>query len=246
VSVQTVREIPKDLPPACLFLDDIDEITKILLESSEAEELSLSAAEPRVIQYKIKDKFTCDALSDLQALGGAVTQFEVAVGYDRLMLNRNMSRWYIWSTNPEIRLATYAKLVRVFEARKLKLKAGILDLPGLSGFVLSIPIAASLYLVMALAVAAGAGSVHGKTIAEVLSGRKGEVALASALLFGTIAAWSYLLLSHSVVKFRYSHEDRSLYQALRSSNPLLVAVVAAIAGAVVYAFFERVFKWLWP
>lgn len=124
MSVQTVRQIPEELPPAHLFLDDVEEITKILFE---AQKESGESVVP--VKYKVKGKFICDTLSDLETLGGAVTQFEVRVGKNRLNLSRYSSTWDIWGADPEIRLATYAKLLRVFESRKMKLKAAVRDLP---------------------------------------------------------------------------------------------------------------------
>ena len=82
VSIETVRNIPEHLPPARLFLDDVDEITNILFEARKA---SGESALP--VKYTVKGKFICDALSDLKTLGGAVTEFEVRVGNNRLSLS---------------------------------------------------------------------------------------------------------------------------------------------------------------
>jgi hypothetical protein len=221
VSVQTVREIPDQLPPARLFLDDIDEITKILFEALEATRESVLP-----VKYKVNDKFICDTLSDLKAFGGAVTQFEVKVGNNRLTLSPYASRWDIWGGGPEIRLATYGKLLRLFEARKMKLKAVIRDLPLWSLVFWYAGLLAAGYW-------GGAWMVHHR-------------AVVGALLLGMSVAVYYLFSRHSVVEFRYSHEGRSLSEALKSSNPVALAIVAAMAGAVMTVLVERLFKWLWP
>jgi hypothetical protein len=224
VSIQAVREIPQQLPPARLFLDDVDAITTIL---SEAQKGSGESVVP--VKYKVKGKFICDTLSDLKKLGGAVTDFEVKVGRNRWTLSRYYSGWDVWTADPEITLATYAKLLRVFDNRKMMLNTAVRDLP-----VWSIPLA--IFTVMAVADLFGRWSVHHRQAPLVFG----------ILLSGIVTGLYLLFLKHSVVELRYSHEDRSLYEALKASNPLAVAVVAAIAGAVVTVVIEQLFKWLWP
>src|ERR1700755_404701 len=69
--------IPDTLPHAHLYLEDVQEITNILLEAT-APVLTRFREEAKVV-YRVGDSQT-DSIDDLRTLGGSATDFQVSVG----------------------------------------------------------------------------------------------------------------------------------------------------------------------
>ena len=68
---------PETLPHAHLYLEDVQEITNILLEAT-APVLTRFREEAKVV-YRAGDSQT-DSIDDLRTLGGSATDFQVSVG----------------------------------------------------------------------------------------------------------------------------------------------------------------------
>jgi hypothetical protein len=130
--IHTGRDkIPDTLPHAHLYLEDVQEITNILLEAT-APVLTRFREEARVV-YRAGDS-QMDSIDDLRALGGSATDFQISVG-SRSLFNIVQLRRHL---EPEIRLyslgqqecsAVHAKLEAIFEHRQLTIKNAILRGP---------------------------------------------------------------------------------------------------------------------
>ena len=119
-----IDRVPSKLPHAHLYLDDIEEISRILLDAYTTSS-AYPPSQPK-ITYEIGDEFRLDSINDLRERGGSVSDFRIAVG----PYGTNEVRWYRFS-NPQIRLyginereqwASYGKVKAVFDARKLVIK----------------------------------------------------------------------------------------------------------------------------
>jgi len=70
-------KIPDTLPHAHLYLEDVQEITNILLEAT-APVITRFREETKVV-YRAGD-WEMDSIDDLRTLGGSATDFQISVG----------------------------------------------------------------------------------------------------------------------------------------------------------------------
>jgi hypothetical protein len=126
MAIRTIREIPSKLPHAHLYLDDIEEVSTILLAAAPAS--ADQKEQPRII-YTIGDT-ELDSIADLQTRGGNTT-------------NLRIGRWgfgltFRFYAQPEVELyglgtdqawATYGKIKSIFDRRQLRIKNAIGSLP---------------------------------------------------------------------------------------------------------------------
>jgi len=120
------------LPHAHLYLEDVQEITNILLEATAA--VLTKFHEKAKVVYRVGDLQT-DSIDDLRTLGGSATDFQVSVG-SRSLFNSVQLRGHL---EPQIRLyslgqqeccAVHAKHETIFDHRRLTIKNAIFRLPG--------------------------------------------------------------------------------------------------------------------
>ena len=125
-------KIPDTLPHAHLYLEDVQEITNILLEAT-APVLTQFHEKAKVV-YRVGDLQT-DSIDDLRTLGGSATDFQVSVG-SRSLFNSVQLRGHL---EPQIRLYAlgqqecrdvHTKLNAIFEHRQLTIKNAIFRGPG--------------------------------------------------------------------------------------------------------------------
>ncbi len=114
MTVTTVRKIPSELPHAHLYLEDVEEICKILL----------------------------DSIDDLERRGGSAKDFGIEVvgySYDRIRFQSFMNpEADFYSLSDSGRWAMHNKLKAVFDARRFVIKNAILGFPELLRFSLAI------------------------------------------------------------------------------------------------------------
>jgi hypothetical protein len=130
MAIRTIKTIPSELPHARLYLDDIEEISSILLEA--AAPLFAKLKEEAKICYAIGDT-KMDSIKDLQTFGGDTSKLDIDFGSWGPSL---MFRFY---AHPELQMhsldaehawATYGKVKSVFDRRQLRIKNAIETLPG--------------------------------------------------------------------------------------------------------------------
>src|SRR3981081_3622680 len=132
MSIQRIHTVPSDLPHARLYLDDLEEISRILVDalvSSSDEGLEQS----RVV-YRVGD-LRMDSIDDLQQRGGSAKELEMQV---KVGPYRELGLRFSGMLEPSLRLyslkdpehwAVYAKIKSIFERRQLTLKNSIASLP---------------------------------------------------------------------------------------------------------------------
>jgi hypothetical protein len=131
MTVTTVRKIPSELPHAHLYLDDVEEICKILLDTFK----TLPGNSQPNIRFSVGDNLRTDSIEDLEERGGSATHFSIEVG-PRFSADDVNFRGFL---NPEARFyglseseqwAVYSKLKAIFDLRRFVIKNAIVDLPG--------------------------------------------------------------------------------------------------------------------
>ena len=109
--------IPSELPPAKLYLDDINEILQILTDSSEDCQASF-----------VVGKSKCDTLEDLKDLRGRTTRFVLNIcspgKHQTLELTPSATRIHIHEIGDQLPAwAKYVNVAAIFEKRRLRLKS---------------------------------------------------------------------------------------------------------------------------
>jgi len=128
---KTRDKIPDTLPHAHLYLEDVQEITNILLEATAAV-LTKFREEAKVV-YRAGD-LQMDSIDDLRALGGSATDFQVSVGsrslYNSVQLRRHLEpQIRLYSMGQQECLTVHAKLEAIFDHRRLTIKNAIFHGP---------------------------------------------------------------------------------------------------------------------
>ncbi len=126
--IHKIRDkIPDTLPHAHLYLEDVQEITNILLEATAA--VLTRFNEKAKVVYRAGD-LEMDSIDDLRTQGGSVTDFQISVG-SRSLYNSVQLRGHL---EPQIRLyslgqqecwAVHAKLEAIFDHCQLTIKNAI-------------------------------------------------------------------------------------------------------------------------
>src|SRR5246127_1813523 len=124
-------KIPDTLPHAHLYLEDVQQITNILLEAT-APVLTRFHEEAKVV-YRAGD-LQMDSIDDLRALGGSATDFQVSVGsrslYNSVQLRHHLEpQIRLYSMGQQECLTVHAKLEAIFHHRRLTIKNAIFHGP---------------------------------------------------------------------------------------------------------------------
>jgi hypothetical protein len=120
-------EPPSELPPARLYLDDIQEVMEIFREASKYRQSEPRKDDQETVRFETKNE-TCDTIEDLKQIGGSTNHFLLTMnkrfGYG---LTLRASSWGCsWSTQgltDEGEWYAYAKFASLFKARKVWWKA---------------------------------------------------------------------------------------------------------------------------
>lgn len=150
MAIKPHRELPHDLPPARLFLDDIRDVIEIFRGGAKycAWQADHNSPEPK-LSFQARG-FACDTLEDLHILGGETTAFKLhfdeARGYSAYL---HIARYTLWNTfglSEEGQSVVYGKLRALFDSRIVRWKAFFHALPSWLFF----PIAAALLILSAI------------------------------------------------------------------------------------------------
>jgi hypothetical protein len=142
MAIKPIRRLPDDLPHARLYLDDIEQISKILRKSVTAaieanQKGASSDHKPEIaVVYRIDDS-EMDSLEDLTAYSHSTTNFRLTVTSDDSHGTEFTIRSF-WA-KPELNLSypivgdarwsVHAKIKAILEYRQLRFKNGILSWP---------------------------------------------------------------------------------------------------------------------
>jgi hypothetical protein len=115
-------EVPREFPPARIYLDDLQEIIEIFREARQYEKYERSPESRETISFECGNK-TCDTVDDLKKIGGTTWNFEVKVDNfpgcsHSLKMQRLTCWWWSYGTSRDGQWATYRKLEALFKHRK--------------------------------------------------------------------------------------------------------------------------------
>src|SRR5437899_8494815 len=82
MSIEKIREVPRDLPAARLYLDDIKEITQIMVDAV-APILLRFHEDPNVVYtfgHGSRASTKATSIEDLKSVGGSSSHFQIKVG----------------------------------------------------------------------------------------------------------------------------------------------------------------------
>lgn len=226
MSVRPVRKLPNNLPPARIYLDDIEEIAAIFTRITET--CGSTYYREQTTTYKIDGSITCDTIEDLRHLRQKRSgDFELTSGVGYIRISRYDTTWDIRASDDALQQTTYAQLSTIFEQRKMRIKALVRSFPWWTGILLGY-------------------AVPGPVIALIRKlpvSNSGQVSVGALLLVGLVLAIYKLVFQHSVVEFRNAHESNTLSTRLEELKPY---IVGAFIGGAFTALGQRFIKWLWP
>lgn len=128
MSITKIREVPYELPHTHLYLDDIEDISAILLSSSQKARPSGQAT----ITFSTGE-VRMDSVQDLEKHGGSAKHFSIRIGSygDGTVTLHGFSSPEIrqYSSNEEIKWATYGQVKAIFEKRQFRTKNIITRVP---------------------------------------------------------------------------------------------------------------------
>jgi hypothetical protein len=214
------QRIPTKLPPAKLYLDDINEILQILTDSSAGCQASFVAG-----------KSKCDTLDDLKELRGRTTHFVMNISspgkHQVLELTTSTTQIHVYEMGDQ--LAAWSKYVRVaaiFERRRLRLKSAIRSA---GSWIL-----AGLWFLTIAAWTFGLHVAKPILIHELLHLVTG-VFLAAAVVY-------YFVSSHSIVYLRYPQRVGAGRWLEDHKPEIIVGVICALMGVIATRILERAWK----
>jgi hypothetical protein len=214
------HSIPTELPPAKLYLDDINEILQILTDSSADCQASFVAG-----------KSKCDTLDDLKDLRGRTTHFVMDISsagkHQTLELTPAVTRIHIYEIGDQLAAwSKYVNVAAIFERRKLRLKSAVRSVGSW--------VFAGLWL---LTVAVWMFVPHPAKRLSVyqLTHLATGVSLAAAVVY-------YFVSSHSVVYLRYPHRVGAGRWLQDHKPEIVVGVICALMGAIATRIVEKAWK----
>lgn len=121
------HQIPDELPPARLYLDDVEDIAALFARAADPE------GTPTTVYSA--GKFDCTAIEDLKQLGPRSARFGIEVRTaDSLVALLRADRFQtFWIYGPAMRkgdaFKVYGQPQAIFELRKIRWKAALLSMP---------------------------------------------------------------------------------------------------------------------
>jgi len=217
-------ELPNDLPPARLYLDDVEQIGKIFEDATQGP-----------VRYRVGSAH-CDTVEDLREFGNRITTLEIAAASPRglpitrciLSITRASVTFYGYGAKEAFEQEIKAKLWGIFEARKSRWKS-LLRL---------IPYPVYLCLGVALPVIV----MHYVPDSSVLRPRGLGAGIITWAIFSIVAAMSVFL--PCVVELRREHEASITWQTLK---PYVIgAFLGAFFGVLGSTVAQHLLKLIWP
>jgi len=225
-----VRAVPTSFPPAHLFLDDVEQLTAILLSTVKRDNYGHVTVQPK---YIVGASTQCDSIEDLKSLGGR-HDLEKQVSDTTLDINSHGASLYAYGMPADQRWALYGQLEAIFLHRSRPLKNSVEALERSS--IVLLLIVWLLLCSVPLVVLAILGKRPG-TVYQILKFTYWVLLFISAYKFG---------FQHSVVELRYAHEAASWRGKWKSAQPYVLVALGAVLGAVLGPVAQRIIKAIWP
>lgn len=230
------QEVPARLPAAKLYLDDVEEIVRILTEAeAKSEKANYGQTQPQ-IELEVEDQ-KCDELADLPKVHPPVAR-NFLVGIDRtgfhayVRLSTSHSTWNVYGLGTDEQWGLFHKLERVFEARRRPWKNLLHSHRGLS-YALEGASSAMFVSLLSLAVLTFGRVSRGRTDAIIV-----WVVLCGAL---AIALWLGLKTHSIVILQTRSHHFSERHQTAWRVVPDIVKLVLAFLLGLVAEYMRHRF-----
>ncbi len=245
-------EVPSEFPPARLFLDDIEEIVRILVDANEKKQKSTHPDKDAQIKVTltIEDQ-VCDEVEELPKIAKKTFDLTVKVEVQKSLPETSL-RFRRYGTSmgsigftTEEKLSIYHKLAPIFERRNLRWATVIHSHPTWSGNIYG---AAGAALLMLLGISLSV-LLFGKggTITTYLSRHEAtawSLAAAVPILATLVIALKSANQRHSVIILRHSSEPSPLRQELLQKIPV-AAITAVLTFLLTLLGFYLKHKY-WP
>jgi hypothetical protein len=224
LTIRERHEIPDELPPARLYLDDVETIVDLFTQAADSESTTsvLSVG-----------KFDCSTIEDLKQLGlprAIRFRIEVKTESSSVAILRIDPSTTFWIFGPGLRphdaFKVYGGLQAIFEVRKIQRKAALRSMPPwlLLAFILFCVISA-----LAVTVAVNRVQPWHFGIGDVIF----------IVLRLPIPLWVFYktAIEHSVVEFSRVHDLHGMRKRLAEWKPY---IIAAIIGGFIKELFDLI------
>jgi hypothetical protein len=122
-------DVPRNLPRAKLFLDDVEEVAELLKGAQGSQKGAETDVKFRIGSYEY------DSIDELQQRGGSTSSFSINVGRYSLTVGNYSTTWYGgYGLDKSAEWQLYGQLRHIFSARRKKV-ASLLD-PNWTGFIM--------------------------------------------------------------------------------------------------------------
>jgi hypothetical protein len=228
MAIKKIRETPSELPHARLYLDDVEDISKLLLDAYTPIFAKWKKEEAK-IRYRFGDT-EMDSIDDLQNHGGSTTNLDIKVedgGRVHFGFYSKPSA-DLYGLDDQARWTTYANLKAIFDARQMTFKNALWGLPAWLKVV-------SWILVLAIP-SLLPSNLYSRTALLVLIG-----------YFVVLGLSVYAFMWPSRVYFIRSHERSKALSADRRRNvrDIILLAVGALIAELVRRWGGRFFKEVW-
>jgi hypothetical protein len=216
------HQIPDELPPARLYLDDVQQIVTLFTQAADSENTKTVFS---------VGKFDCTTIDDLRELGRRSTNFKIRVMASdsvvaELRIDKFRAAWYgggLGSMDKGFRV--YGQLQALFNIRRIRWKASLRSLP--------------LWLLVSLGLSVALSAFKLTKPAPI--GRRDLIFFAVSL---PIASWLWYkgTVEHSVVEFCQAHDAHGLRRRLAEWKPYIVGAIIAGVVKVVFDLIAQALK----
>lgn len=132
------KRVPKDLPPARLFLDDLEMVIRVFQEAKQSQTenpenpAGLTAKEQPTLKFEIEDH-VCTELTDLPKIAETTHNFTMQVDFPDfsafLQISPSSTRWDTYGLTTTEDWSLHSKLEPIFQARERPLTALVHRIP---------------------------------------------------------------------------------------------------------------------
>lgn len=232
MAITVIRKVPYELPYARLYLDDVEEITRVLVEAYEP---VFTEQEKKVVPvcYLLGGDIRVDSIEDLQNRGGSTREFGIQVGswvspaveLRGLILE---PRIFLPLLDEPQQWVVYGRIKAIFDGRRMAFRHIAAALPAWLRALLYLVVFASFGVFASVA-------LHGSL--------KTRIAVAA----GYLLLFSFVYLAYVAsgrVFFVRSHERSrvSAESRRRTVRDVILIIIGAIAGAVAGVLASKYLK----
>jgi hypothetical protein len=228
------KEVPKNLPPARLYLDDLEMVIKVFQEAKESQ--SDKAENVPRLKFEIENQ-VCTELTDLPKISETTKDLAMEVHMPNfsayLRISPKATYWDSFGLTRKEEWSLHSKLEPIFQGRERPLVA-------LTGRIPAGIIGLGLGIIVTLIVFPFLVSYSIPNMYYPLPSARGLYVVGCVFVV-LLASYETLASSHTVVVLRpYSESSAERDKSFRSKAwDVAKIVLAAIVGALIYKFWPK-------